>query len=135
MILQLPKITIVVLAVLSCVALLAAGCTPISGKAEARMISKLEPKFEALFPLMNTQITCTAADPDGGALTYKWTSTEGTIEGSGPQITWIAPNQIGWFPVMVTVQNSKGQTDQQTIKLAVVEKNATTCPTCPATGK
>jgi hypothetical protein len=113
------------------VMLASVACTPVMGNSNTKMISKLETKFEALFPLMNTQITCTAADPDGGALTYKWTCIEGTIEGSGPEITWIAPNAIGWFPVMVTVTNSKGQTDEQTIKIAVVEKNSTTCPTCP----
>jgi len=122
---------IIVLALLVPALLLGAGGSPVSGKAETKMITRVEPKFEALFPLMNTDITCTAADPDGGALTYKWTSTEGTIQGSGPTITWVAPNQLGWFPVMVTVENSKGQTDRQTIKIAVVEKNSTTCPTCP----
>lgn len=110
----------------------ASGCTLAGGKTENKMISRLEAKSEAVFPLTNTQVTCTAADPDGAALTYKWTSTEGTIEGSGPQITWIAPNQLGWFPIMVTVQNSKGQSEQETIQIAVVDKNSTTCPTCPA---
>ncbi len=108
------------------------GCSLAGGKAENKIISRLEAKSEAVFPLTNTQITCTAADPDGTALTYKWTCTQGTIEGSGPEITWIAPNQLGWFPVMVTVQNSKGQSEQETIQIAVVEKDSTNCPTCPA---
>jgi hypothetical protein len=115
--------------------LTAAGCTLAGGKAENKMISRLETKSEAVFPLTNTQITCTAADPDGTALTYQWTCTQGTIEGSGPQVTWIAPNQLGWFPIMVTVQNSKGQSEQETIQVAVVEKNSATCPTCPARNK
>ena len=121
----------IVVALLISALVLGSGCTLISGKAGTKMISKLETRFEALYPLTNTQITCTAADPDGAALTYKWTCIQGTIEGSGPEITWIAPNQLGWFPVMVTVENGKGQTDQQTIKIAVVERNSANCPTCP----
>jgi len=40
-------------------------------------------------------LTCHAADQDGDMLSYSWISTGGTILGSGPSITWIAPEQTG----------------------------------------
>ncbi len=33
--------------------------------------------------------TCTAHDPDGGALTYTWAGSNGTISGVGPSVFWV----------------------------------------------
>ena len=54
-----------------------------------------------------TEIECKAEDPDGDMLTYKWSATEGKIEGEGPKVQYIATTG-GDAAVTVTVIDSKG---------------------------
>ena len=58
-----------------------------------------------------TTITCTASDPDDDdALTYTWTKTGGTFEGSitGPTITWRAPSTSDTYTVVCGVSDGNG---------------------------
>ena len=50
-------------------------------------------------------ITCTAIDRDNDPLTYTWYATDGTITGSGPQVTWWAPDRRGEFSIRVVVSD------------------------------
>jgi len=111
------------------IVLFSAACTPVMGKDHLKMITSVDADFTAVYPLANTVITCKATDPDGGSLTYTWTCNKGTIQGSGQKITWIAPNQLGRFPVMVTVENSSGMKDEYIINITVVSYDSS-CSTC-----
>jgi len=55
-------------------------------------------------------ITCAASDPDGDALSYGWTATDGTISGEGSAVTWTAPTTEGTYTISVTVNDGKGGT-------------------------
>lgn len=54
-----------------------------------------------------TTITCTASDQDGDTLTYTWTKTGGTFEGStlGSSVTWKAPSTEGNYTVECEVSD------------------------------
>ena len=68
----------------------------------------------------STTVVCEATDADGDALTYDWTATQGTFQGSGDTVTWLAPNEEGTYTVRVTVSDGKGGTAEGTCSVAVV---------------
>jgi phage baseplate assembly protein gpV len=49
-----------------------------------------------------------AVDPDGDRLTYDWSASQGIVDGSGPTITWTAPDLPGTYPISVTVSDKDG---------------------------
>ncbi len=54
-----------------------------------------------------TLIECKAEDQDGDPLTYKWSATDGKVEGEGAKVQYIA-TATGDIAVMVTVSDPKG---------------------------
>jgi len=59
-------------------------------------------------PQTGGQFTCTASDPDGDSLSYKWAADNGTISGDGATATWISPTATGKYNITVTVSDGKG---------------------------
>jgi len=72
----------------------------------------------------STTITCTASDQDGDTLTYTWTKTGGTFEGStsGPSVTWRAPSTEGNYTVGCEVSDGEA-TDSEQVIISVGEVN------------
>jgi len=65
-----------------------------------------------------TAITCTASDEDvGDTLTYTWTKTDGTFEGSttGATVTWKAPPTQGNYTVTCEVSDGEASDSDQVI--------------------
>jgi hypothetical protein len=83
------------------------------------VIASLEAEPEGVPPAGSCQIACTASDPDGEELSYKWSADEGTIAGTGPEVTWTAPYLIGSYNVTVTVTDGRGGEDTGQITIAV----------------
>lgn len=52
-----------------------------------------------------TSITCTATDEDEDNLSYVWTSSSGTIQGSGSIVQWRAPQASGTYRIKVVVSD------------------------------
>ena len=50
-------------------------------------------------------IECKASDPNGKALSFTWSANAGTINGSGPNVTWTAPSTVGSYVVQVSVSD------------------------------
>jgi hypothetical protein len=60
-------------------------------------------------PLLGSlQVTCTASDKEGDMLSYKWSASGGNITGTGPVVTWTAPEEVGMYDVTVAVTDSPG---------------------------
>jgi hypothetical protein len=53
------------------------------------------------------EIQCKAEDPDGDPLIYKWSATDGKLEGEGARVIYIATT-AGDFAITVTVIDSRG---------------------------
>jgi hypothetical protein len=71
----------------------------------------------------NSTITCDASDPDvGDILTYNWSAPDGgTISGSGSSVTWTAPGTANLYPVICTVSDGKGGSDEATVNIEVTD--------------
>jgi len=92
-----------------------------------QLVSNYPPRIKSVAaakPLLvfgeSVVVFCTAVDRDGGALTYEWSATGGTIEGTGSRITWKAPTQAGSFRISCRVSDSAGATDSSAVSLEVV---------------
>jgi len=55
----------------------------------------------------STEIECQAEDPDDDTLSYRWSATDGQIDGEGPFVKYIA-STTGDFAVTATVLDSRG---------------------------
>jgi len=65
------------------------------------------------------QITCNAFDDDGDALAYTWSASDGAINGTGPEVTWTAPDAEGLYRVFVTVDDGRGGAAESSLTLRV----------------
>jgi outer membrane protein OmpA-like peptidoglycan-associated protein len=64
-----------------------------------------------------------AADPDNDTLTYKWTATGGTVEGTGAEGRWNSTGvQPGKYTITSTVDDGKGGTATSSTDVTVEEK-------------
>ena len=95
-------------------------------------ISSLEADTMFAYPMGKAELQCIATDPDGDNMTFKWSCTDGTFLGTGPIVTWKAPNAYGNFHIMVNVEDSKGSSSQGTLTIGVVvnENQKQGCSSC-----
>ncbi|MCK4403025.1 MAG: PKD domain-containing protein [Dehalococcoidia bacterium] len=84
------------------------------------VISSLTPAQSQVYPLSIIEIQCVASDPDGDAISYAWSTTGGKFTGTGPTVSWIAPEHYGPYEVTVTVQDDGGNSTIKSITLSVV---------------
>src|SRR5215203_2338404 len=70
----------------------------------------------------SSTVTADANDPDGDALTYRWTTPTGRLANPGDRQTlWTAPMQEGSVPVTVTVDDGKSGTATDTVTIQVIK--------------
>ena len=68
-----------------------------------------------------TNLSAAATDPDGDALTYRWTAPQGTFSNPNAASTvWTAPSQLGTVTATVTVDDGRGGKSTGTAALQVV---------------
>ncbi|HEY0871895.1 MAG TPA: OmpA family protein [Vicinamibacterales bacterium] len=66
-------------------------------------------------------VTADATDPDGDALTYRWSAAAGTLTApSDRQSPWTAPMQEGPVVVTVEVRDSRGATATDAVTIQVI---------------
>jgi outer membrane protein OmpA-like peptidoglycan-associated protein len=66
-------------------------------------------------------VTADAKDPDGDALTYRWTAPTGSFQNPADRQTlWTAPQQEGGVPATVTVSDGRGGTASAQVTIQVV---------------
>jgi len=66
------------------------------------------------------QIECQARDQDGDTLTYEWFCSAGELRGSGPVVTWLAPDKNGDVQLTVTVSDGRKGVATRELLLTVV---------------
>ena len=67
-------------------------------------------------------VAADAQDPDGDALTYRWTAPAGSItSAANRQTPWTAPMQVGPVPFTVTVNDGHGNQASANVTIQVVQ--------------
>lgn len=73
-----------------------------------------------------TDLTCDAVDPDGDALRYSWSASEGSISGEGKTVTWVGPNKGGDYNIWVTVSDGKAESRRNVVVTVMPATGTTT---------
>jgi len=96
-------------------------------------ISKLKATNLYVYPTGTTELQCIVSDPEGDTMEFKWSADHGSFTGSGPVVTWKAPNEYGDSHIMVIVDDSTGNSSRATITIKVVvnENQKQGCSSCP----
>ena len=86
----------------------------------APVISSITPDPATVGMGLTSSVTCLASDPDSDPITYAWSSSAGTVTGTGSTIIWTAPSAAGSCTISCTV--SDGQTTvNDSVIIAVFE--------------
>ena len=96
----------------------AVGCSQASS---ALIIENLVSESPAVKRGESTQIECITAAGDSSGLSYEWTTTGGSILGTGSLVTWTAPNVYGTYSVAVTVVDENGSESSEELSINVTE--------------
>jgi hypothetical protein len=73
-------------------------------------------------PSGSIQVTCDASDPDGDELSYEWSATGGDISGTGPEVIWTAPEEVGIYDITVVVTDAYGSSDTRSLPASVASE-------------
>ena len=84
------------------------------------VIHSLTADAEWAFPGDSLQVICDADDPDGHPLTYEWSASAGHIDGTGHEVTWIAPEEIAVYEITVVVSDGYGGPATRTLHISVM---------------
>lgn len=71
-------------------------------------------------PAGSLNLTCDAEDYDGHPLSYNWSVDAGQINGTGPEVMWTAPDEIGIYEVKVVVSDDYGASVTSTLPVSVM---------------
>ena len=72
------------------------------------VISDLLKSVAYVTPNGTVEFNCPASDPNGDPLTFDWTTTGGSLDGTGSAVTWTAPASQGIFQINVKVTDDEG---------------------------
>ncbi len=65
------------------------------------------------------EVSVQASDPDDDRLDCTWTTSGGSIKGTGPLVKWIAPGAGGTYTITCEVTDNKGGADSLTFTVTV----------------
>jgi len=104
--------------------LLASSCTVPTN--HEPIITSLIASANSTLPLGSLNVTCDALDPDDDELSYEWTTNGGDITGTGREVLWTAPQEVGTYNITVVVQDGHGSSDTRTLSVSVSLEEPTT---------
>ncbi|MCJ7515377.1 MAG: PKD domain-containing protein [Dehalococcoidia bacterium] len=125
---------VAVVAVLAVAAILGSACAapappPVTPPApvpnQSPVISKVTANPAEVVSGKSITITAVAADPDDDPLTYSWSASDGTITGTGSEVTWAAPNKTGNINIGLTVTDNRGGQATGSVAVNVVGPSKT----------
>jgi len=115
----------------------ATGSANVAGTVRERIIPNKPPTIECQTTTMDVasggtiQLQAKASDPDGDKLNYTWTSTGGSVSGSGETATFNAADvRAGSYTVTVTVDDGRGGKASCSMTVYVSERLSVTKEKC-----
>ena len=67
------------------------------------------------------ELTASASDPDGGAVTYAWSAPSGSFDATvGAVVTWTAPPEPGEVEILVTATDDEGDSAMAAVTVTVL---------------
>ena len=67
------------------------------------------------------ELTASASDPDGGAVTYAWSAPSGSFDATvGATVTWTAPPEPGEVEILVTATDDEGDSAMAAVTVTVL---------------
>jgi hypothetical protein len=67
----------------------------------------------------SSTISCFAMDPDSNALTYHWSTVNGSLSGAASVVSWQSPQNAGNYYIQCTVDDGHGGTAADSVGLEV----------------
>jgi hypothetical protein len=86
-------------------------------------ITSVEAEADWTAPLGSIQVICNASDPEGDDLSYEWSANGGSINGTGSEVIWTAPEEVGMYDITVVVEDNFGR--KVTGAIALTASNGT----------
>ena len=86
-------------------------------------ITSLVAHVDQVGPSRIYQIKCDAGDTDGDSLRYEWSATGGNISGTGPLVTWAAPEALGVYGIKIKVIDDLGGESTSSLDISVAHNN------------
>jgi predicted secreted protein len=77
-------------------------------------------------PSGSLNLTCDATDPDGDELSYEWTASGGNFSGTGPAVSWAAPQEVGVYNITVVVRDGHGTSATRILGITVATEQPPT---------
>jgi hypothetical protein len=87
-----------------------------------------------VWALADSEMVCSASDPDGDSLRYEWSTDNGVVIGTGARMMWVSPDTMGTYDVAVKVSDGKGGEAKQAVSIRVLT-NADGTTAAPVTLK
>ncbi len=98
-----------------------ASCAPVNSYP---VISSLQAKKASVPPSGSCEVSLVASDADGDSLTYAWSATGGTFNGTGPVTTWTAPDMPGAYTLTVKVADGRGGEATKQLTIDVIDNSS-----------
>lgn len=86
------------------------------------MIRSLQSQRDCVTALAQCRLMAIASDPNDDTLTYTWEADAGTFTGSGPVVTWNAPDKSGSYTIVVVVSDGRGGQAEEELVLGVSQE-------------
>jgi hypothetical protein len=83
------------------------------------VINSLVASADWILPSGNLDVTCDATDTDDDELSYVWSANGGSFTGTGYEVVWTAPEQVGTYAITVITADTYGGSDTETLVTVV----------------
>jgi len=83
------------------------------------VINSLVASADWTLPTGSLDVTCDALDPDDDELSYVWSANGGSFTGTGCEVVWTAPEQVGTYAITVIATDTYGGSDTKTLVTVV----------------
>ncbi len=83
------------------------------------VITRMTAQPDIIDPGGTTTLECQAYDADADSLRTFWHAESGSLSGDGPQVTWTAPDVVGYYQIHCRVVDQRGAQTQDNIAVVV----------------